>query len=209
MNTIIELINPRSQGRILSPLLRSGDLMLNISNIGPVTFAKSQKARYQRITIHQDKTITVTIPRSGSLSEARQFLKSKASWIQKQLHKIDQHAKLQHESDFNIDIGKTQKDLFDRLEKFSEKYNLPYNRAAFRCQKTRWGSCSGKNNINLNVNISFLPEELQDYVLLHELAHTKVKNHSKIFWAELNKYTEGKAKELAKKLKKYNMKLRM
>ena len=59
------------------------------------------------------------------------------------------------------------------------------------------------------VNISFLPEELQDYVLLHELVHTKVKNHSRKFWAELDKYTQGQAKELSKKLKKYRIKMRV
>ena len=61
----------------------------------------------------------------------------------------------------------------------------------------------------MNVNIAFLPAELQDYVLLHELVHTKVKNHSRQFWTELNKYTDDRARELAKKLKKYNMKLRL
>ncbi|MDD5459319.1 MAG: M48 family metallopeptidase [Phycisphaerae bacterium] len=84
---------------------------------------------------------------------------------------------------------------------------LIVNRAIFRCQKTKWGSCSGKNNINLNINISFLPENLQNYILLHELVHTKVKNHSKLFWTELDKYTQSKAKELAKELKNYRMKI--
>ena len=182
---------------------------LTISNLGSVTFARSSRAKYQRITVRPDKTIIVTIPRSGSLSEAKQFLKAKISWIQKQQQKMDQHTQCRDTPDLNIDLEKAQKDLFSRLEYFSEKYKMSYNRAAFRRQKTRWGSCSGKNNINLNVNIAFLPEELQDYVLLHELVHTKVKNHSKIFWTELNKYTEGKAKELAKKLKKYNIKLRV
>jgi len=180
-----------------------------ISDLGSVAFAQSPRAKYQRITIRPDKTITVTIPRSGSLSEAKKFLQSKATWVKRQLQKIDQHAKLQDTPDLNIDIEKAQQNLLVRLEHFSEKYNMPYKRAAFRCQKTRWGSCSGKNSINLNVNIAFLPRELQDYILIHELVHTKAKNHSKIFWAELNKYTEGKAKELSKKLKKYNMKLRV
>jgi len=180
-----------------------------ISNLGTITFTRSLRAKYQRITVCPNKTITVTIPRNGTLREAKQFLKSKISWIQKQLQKIDQHAQLQDTTDFNIDLEKAQNNLFNRLDYFSEKHSFSYNRAGFRCQKTRWGSCSGKNNISLNVNIVFLPDKLQDYVLLHELVHTKVKNHSRKFWAELDKYTEGRAKELSKKLKKYRMKLRV
>ena len=184
-------------------------ITLNISKLDSVTFTRSPRAKYQRITVRPDKTITMTVPRSGSLSEAKQFLKSKISWIQKQLQKIDQQAQHRDIPDLDIDLREAQINLFNRLDHFSEKHNFPYNRADFRCQKTRWGSCSGKNNINLNVNIAFLPEELQDYILLHELVHTKVKNHSKNFWAELDKYTNGRAKETAKKLKKYNMKSRV
>ena len=181
----------------------------NIKNLSSVTFARSSRAKCQQITVRPDKTITVTIPRGGSLSEAKQFLKSKITWIQKQLQKIDQQTQCRDMPDLDIDLEKAQINLFNRLDYFSEKHSFSYNRAGFRCQKTRWGSCSGKNNISLNVNIAFLPEELQDYVLLHELVHTKVKNHSRKFWAELDKYTQGQAKELSKKLKKYWMILRV
>jgi len=182
---------------------------LTISNLDSVTFARSSRAKYQRITVRPDKTITVTIPRGGSLSEAKQFLKSKISWIQKQLQKIDRQAQCRDMPDLDIDLEKAQVDLFNRLDYFSEKHSFSYNRSGFRCQKTRWGSCSGQNNISLNVNIAFLSEELQDYVLLHELVHTKVKNHSRKFWAELDKYTQGQAKELSKELKKYRIRLRV
>ncbi len=184
-------------------------ITLNISKLDSVTFTRSPRAKYQRITVRPDKTITVTIPRGGSLSEANQFLKSKSSWIQKQLQKTDQHTQCRDLPELDVDLEEAQINLFHRLDEFSEKYNFPYNRSGFRCQKTRWGSCSGKNNISLNVNIVFLPEELQDYVLLHELVHTKVKNHSRKFWAELDKYTQGQAKELSKELKKYRIRLRV
>ena len=180
-----------------------------ISKLDSVNFTRSPRAKYQRITVRPDKTITVTIPRDGSLSEAKQFLKSKISWIQKQLQKIDQQAQRRDMPDLNIDLEEAQINLFHRLDHFSEKYNFPYNRSGFRCQKTRWGSCSGKNNISLNVNIVFLPEELQNYVLLHELVHTKVKNHSRKFWAELDKYMQGQAKELSRKLKKHRIRLKV
>ena len=97
---------------------------LNISNLGSVTFTRSQRAKYQRITIRPDKTITVTIPRRGSIDEAKQFLKSKISWIQKQLQKIDQRAKPQDATDLNIDLEKSQMNLFNRAKKFSEDHSI-------------------------------------------------------------------------------------
>ena len=60
------------------------------------------------------------------------------------------------------------------------------------------------DNINLNINLARLAEELMDYVILHELVHLKIKNHSKEFWSELDKYV-GSAKELDKKLKKHRL----
>ena len=183
-------------------------LFTHIDNLGPIAFAKSQRAKYQRITIRPDKTITVTMPRNGNLSEAKKFLQSKQAWIQKHLQKIKQQEKLQSTSDLSSEeLIKAQEELFSRLDYFSNKYNLPYNRAVFRCQKTRWGSCSDKKNINLNINIAFLPKKLQDYILLHELCHTKIKNHGRKFWAEMDRYV-GDGKRLRKELKGYGLGLR-
>ena len=66
--------------------------------------------------------------------------------------------------------------------------------------KSRWGSCSAKNNINLNMSMSFLPKMLQDYIILHELAHTRIKNHSKDYWILMDKIIDD-AKGLHKELK--------
>ena len=68
--------------------------------------------------------------------------------------------------------------------------------------KTRWGSCSSINNINLNLHLMRLSDELIDYVILHELVHTKIKNHQKEFWDLLN-IVSGDAKGLDRELKKY------
>ena len=62
---------------------------------------------------------------------------------------------------------------------------------------TRWGSCTNENNISLNKMLYILPSELQDYIILHELLHTRIKNHGKEFWAELDRLTNG-AKRLHK-----------
>jgi predicted metal-dependent hydrolase len=174
-----------------------------------IDFRCSRRARNLRITIDPTQAITVTVPASLSLEYAEKFVQSKQAWIQKHLFKIREREKNQPaQPELSPDeLDKAQEELFSRLEYFSQKHKLPYNRAAFRCQKTRWGSCSGQNNISLNINIAFLPSHLQDYILLHELCHIRHKNHSKAFWTQLDKYCGVRAKEYARELKTYRMKI--
>ncbi len=96
--------------------------------------------------------------------------------------------------------------LPERIKIISEKFNFKYKKLSLRNQKTLWGSCSSKNNINLNVNLMRLPAHLIDYVLLHELVHTRHKNHGSDFWETLNLYS-GNAKKLARELKNYSIQL--
>jgi len=72
-----------------------------------------------------------------------------------------------------------------RLSYFSDKYNLAFNQVRVKEQKTLWGSCSSKNNINLNYLLIMAPMKVIDYVIVHELVHTIHKNHSAKFWQKL------------------------
>ncbi len=78
--------------------------------------------------------------------------------------------------------------LLPWLEKVSKDYGFPYNKAAIRFQRTRWGSCSIKKNINLNRTLVFLRPELVEYLMVHELCHTVEMNHSKRFWDLVGKH---------------------
>ncbi|MBN2484684.1 MAG: M48 family metallopeptidase [Bacteroidales bacterium] len=69
-----------------------------------------------------------------------------------------------------------------RTKELAAIFNLEVSGVKVRNNKTRWGSCSGKNSINLNIHLMRLPDRLIDYVILHELAHTRVKSHGKPFW---------------------------
>jgi len=93
-----------------------------------------------------------------------------------------------------------------RVSELAEKHGLIYNRVKINSAKTRWGSCSYDNNINLTLFLMRLPDDLVDYVILHELAHTKVKNHGPKFWNLLDQFT-GNAKQIDKELKKYKIKI--
>ena len=94
--------------------------------------------------------------------------------------------------------------LTERIRFFAEKFNLEVNKVTIRDTKTRWGSCSYQNNINLSFHLMKLPDELIDYVVLHELAHTKEKNHQKSFWNLLDTFCNGQAKKQDKELKNFN-----
>ena len=88
-----------------------------------------------------------------------------------------------------------------RLGELSREFNFKYNNLALKFHKTRWGSCSSYNNINLNINLMTLPDELIDYVLIHELCHTVEKNHKENFW-NLVEQCMPEAKVLRHELKK-------
>jgi predicted metal-dependent hydrolase len=180
--------------------------IVEIPSVGPVTIVKSQRAKYIRITIKPDQTVRLTVPKEQSVDRARQFLHSKISWITKQQNRL---SKLENTPtnppQFEINVPEAIETLVGRLEEMAKIHNFKYARVAIRNQKTKWGSCSAKNNINLNINLVRLPDELRDYVILHELVHTRFKNHSKKFWAELDKVIGTSAKELSKKLKKYRL----
>ena len=93
--------------------------------------------------------------------------------------------------------------LPERTFILAEKYSFKVNNVSVRNAKTRWGSCSGLNNISLNINLMRLPDYLIDYVILHELCHIVEKSHGKRFWTLLDKVS-GDAKALDKELKKYS-----
>ena len=90
-----------------------------------------------------------------------------------------------------------------RLYMLSGQYNLPYKSVKINSSKGRWGSCSARKAINLSYYLVLLPKHLIDYVLLHELCHTREMNHGERFWALLNSVTDGKALELREELKQY------
>lgn len=93
-----------------------------------------------------------------------------------------------------------------RVEELAKKHGFKYKQVAIKNAKTRWGSCSSDNNINLSLHLMRLPDHLIDYVILHELVHTKIKNHSPHFWQLLDQVT-GKARKLDREVKEYRIQI--
>jgi predicted metal-dependent hydrolase len=170
-----------------------------IPDIGSVAVESSDRARYTRITLRRDGQIRLTIPKAVSLDQARQFLNSRLTWIQR------------HRRDFRglgempvSGWAEARRLLVDRLEELAARHGYRYNKVTVKNQRTLWGSCSHRNNINLNVNLLRLPEELRDYVILHELVHTRHKNHSRAFWRELDQLV-GNGKRFQRQLRAFRL----
>lgn len=174
-----------------------------------VIFRASKKSRYLRIAIKSDLQIIVTIPKSSSVSKAQIFFNSKISWAKKSLEKLQIKQKITQEnsavSKKNLSAAEflsRSHYLILRCHELAKKYNFLVKKVLLRKQKTIWGSCSAANNISLNHNLVFLSDDLIDYVILHELVHTKVKNHRPRFWSELAKILPD-CRALDKKLRNY------
>jgi predicted metal-dependent hydrolase len=91
-----------------------------------------------------------------------------------------------------------------RVKELASRFNFNYNKLTIKNAKTRWGSCSATNNLNLNLQLMRLPDRLIDYIILHELMHTVHKHHQKSFWNALEKALPG-ARNIDKELNRYHL----
>ena len=152
-------------------------------DVGIIRYIKNNRAKRIIISI-KPEFVRVTIPRRQTLKDAQKFVEQKINWIKK--HSNNMKELIQKSKELpKIDKEEARKKLGKRLSELAMEHNFQYNRVSIRNQKTRWGSCSSKDNISLNMKLLHLPDQLIDYILLHELVHTRVKNHSQDFWNEL------------------------
>jgi predicted metal-dependent hydrolase len=180
---------------------------INIDGIGSILLVHSTRAKRTTINVKPNKDVKVAIPMQVSFEAALEFVNRNERWIRKALAKIQQqesHQKDLAELYSSIDKIKAEKTLISRLNVLAKKHRFAYSKVSIRNQKTRWGSCSHKNTISLNMKLVALPKDLIDYVILHELVHTRIHSHSWRFWAELDKYVgNGKGKVMASRLREY------
>lgn len=140
------------------------------------------------ISVLDGKRVAVRAPYRISDREIRGVLEEKKGWIRKQMEKL---SRIEEESAQagHLTAGELQ-ELADRalqvlparVEWFAERIGVTYGRITIRNQKTCWGSCSAKGNLNFNCLLMLAPPEVADYVVVHELCHRLEMNHSRRFW---------------------------
>ena len=176
------------------------DYLVEHPEVGTIKYIGNNRAKRIIISV-KPEYVRVVIPKRQSFKNAQKFVESRLDWIRTNKQNMDLELKKRNELP-EIDRKVARKILCRRIGELAQLHKFVYNRVSIRKQKTRWGSCSSKDNINLNMNLLHLPSELMDYVLLHELVHTRVKDHSKDFWDELNTIVPN-ARQVDRRLKDY------
>lgn len=174
------------------------------------TLRKSDRARRIRFAVYGGGKFVVTAPRVFSETALEKFMREKADWIVRKIAELknsktrmffpeDRHAYLTHRQ--------TALDLVRRrLEYFNGIYNFTFNKVRIKSQRTCWGSCSAKGNLNFNYKLAFLPEKISDYVVVHELCHLEELNHSRKFW-DLVEKTIPDYSDIRKELRRHSLRI--
>lgn len=137
--------------------------------------------------------ITVRAPKGMPRRDINAFLESKRGWIEKHLVKMQERKEaLEQVKPFTREeihelADKALAAIPEKVKKYAPIVGVTYGRITIRNQRSRWGSCSSKGNLNFNCLLMLFPEEVINYVVVHELCHRKHMNHSAAFYAEVER----------------------
>ena len=143
------------------------------------------------IQIKPDGRVVVRAPKRLAKREINNFVLSKKEWIYRHIEEIKESRKSAEaqkklsEDEIRELADKALEVIPKRVKKYAEALGVTYGRITIRNQRTRWGSCSSKGNLNFNCLLMLAPTEVIDSVVVHELCHLKEMNHSKRFYEEV------------------------
>lgn len=147
---------------------------------------KSRRARRMRLAVYCNGAVVVTTPFDLQENIAERFIREKTRWLFEKIKFFKQfkgQTIARYSNNNYLKYKETARILIEKkVNHFADKLGYRYSRISVKNQKTCWGSCSRKANLNFNYKILFLPENVQNYIIVHELCHLKEFNHSKRFW---------------------------
>ena len=140
------------------------------------------------LEVKSSSLIVLRVPYHVRESDALDFVREHRDWIDRHLEKFSRDEKILSETEkISIDevralAEEAKKVIPPKVERYAALLGVTYKRIAIRNQKTRWGSCSSKGNLNFNCALMKCPDRVQDYLVVHELCHRKHMDHSKAFY---------------------------
>ena len=150
------------------------------------TLRLSKRSRRMRLAIYRGGALVVTAPQGINQNFIENFIIKKSQWVLDKLEYFNKFSEFilpkSGEKEFLKHKNKALDLAEDRIKYFNNHYKFKVNKISIKNQKTRWGSCSSKGNLNFNFKIALLPEHISDYIIVHELCHLGQFNHSQKFW---------------------------
>ncbi|MCX6570065.1 MAG: DUF45 domain-containing protein [Candidatus Aminicenantes bacterium] len=180
-----------------------------LDGVGPVLFEKSRRARHIGLTVRASRGVRVAVPARVSFDEAHRVALSKLDWIERTLARVERARDRCREAVLaaeRLDRRAARAHLAGRLAALAEEHGFTPGRLSVRNQGTLWGSASPSGRIQLNACLAVVPQDLADYVILHELVHTRVRGHGRPFWAELGRHCPD-ARRRQTRLREYSLAL--
>ena len=178
-------------------------MLINDNEFGEVIVRKSPLSRGISFSISTSGRLQMSVPTYTSTFLAKRFLNSNREMIREKLPIKDPNEQRARDYQKKVLMKKAREFLPYRLEYFAKLYGYSYDKCRLTHAGTRWGSCSSNRTISLNIGLMKVPEQLRDYVILHELAHLNHMDHSKAFWAEVGEHDKN-YKLHEKRLKMFN-----
>ncbi len=211
MSHIFDALNRLfSTGDFLMAKQEPGKRTLVHKEVGEIVYTKRKNSRSISIQLRPGKPVSVNLPYYTSYAEADKLVLEKIAWIKEEmarLKEMEQQRRVFTDEEVERLRAQAKQFLPKRVEALAHKFGFGYNKITVKDIRSRWGSCSSLNNLNFSIYLMHLPDELVDYVILHELCHTVHRNHGPHFWALLNTCTAGKARYLSAQMDKYSLKL--
>lgn len=170
---------------------------------------KSRKARRISLTVRASRGVRVAVPWRVSFDEARRVSLDRLAWIRRTLARLERARGRCREAVLaaeGLDRRAVKAVLAERLDALAREHGYSPGRLSVRCQGTLWGSASRSGRIQLNALLAVVPPDLADYVILHELVHTRVRGHGRAFWAELERRMPDARRRQAR-LREYSLAL--
>lgn len=181
-----------------------------IDGVGEISLVRSQRARRITLTVRPTGLVRLTVPCGVSRARALAFAETKVAWIASARQRVAARQAAvpplppEAERERIEELRRAARvDLPPRVERIARMFGFSYGRITIRASRTKWGSCSFRNDLSLSLYLMALPERLRDYVIVHELCHTVHHDHSPRFHALVDRCLGGQERALDRELKSY------
>lgn len=178
-------------------------MIIEDKEFGEVIVRKNSWSRGVKFSVSTSGRLSMSVPKSTPDFLVKRYLSLNRDKIREKLPVNDPTTQRTRDYQKKMLMKKARDYLPYRLEYYAKLYGYSYDKCRLTHANTRWGSCSSKRTISLNIGLMKLPESLRDYVILHELAHLNHMDHSKAFWAEVGEH-DPRYKIHDKKLKVFS-----